>query len=413
MGKAKETMSGAVNTVSAGVTAASKHPKFKKYLIIGLAALACIAAVFALISNMGKTVDLGKYVVVTYDGYDEYGTATASLDWEALFKKYGDNITYTRKAKGMAQKTSAMEYLMTVVSYKVDKTSDLSNGEEIHVTFTVPSNINEILKCKIKADDLTIKVKGLEALTEIDPFADLTVTFSGVDGEGTAEYSYSGFGLGTRDFSIDNSYDLSEGQTVKITVDEYSIEWLAKDYGLKPTVTEKEYTVEGLGHYLASASELSDKDKTTIEENAQYWVNDYINSNWSLNKVKLISTTAVGNYVQVAKDASTWPVSEYAVVFKILSQISGENDTTENVTQYMSVSYRNIVINSDGTATFYADDHTLSSNNFRVEVKYGDSFWEYNSYYYRGYTNVNDLKDGEVIRDTDRYDYEWNVSEAA
>ena len=412
MGKAKEKMSNAVNTVSEGVSSASKRPNFKKYLIFGVAALALITVVVVVLSSIGKTVDLGKYIYVTFDGYDEYGTAQVSFDWEAVMKKYGDDISYTRKAKGMAQKTSAFEYLMSSVTYKVDKTTDLKNGDEIHITINVPSNIEDILNCKIKYDDITIPVKGLEALTEVDPFADLTVTFSGVNGEGQADYSYNGFGLSYYDFNIDRSYGLSEGDTVKITVDEYSVESLAEDYGMKPTATEKEYTVEGLGHYLTSASELSDDDRQTIEENARVKVNDYVKSRWDLDKVTLISCTPVGNYVQTSK-SSDYTQSQFAVVFKVISQIHEENNTTQDVTEYISVTYFDIVINADGTATFSADYTSLSDNYFTVEVQYGESVWDCGYYDYRGFTNTNDMKDYELINETDSFNYEWNVDEAA
>jgi len=92
-------------------------------------------------------------------------------------------------------------------------------------------------------------------IPKTDPFALITVTFSGVNGDGEAEIVY----LTDTDSEVDPraiSYHispqryLSEGDTVTVTAD-------SDEYALSPTT--KRYTVEGLETCLKDLDGLSDK----------------------------------------------------------------------------------------------------------------------------------------------------------
>ena len=61
-------------------------------IIGGCIAIIAIIAIIFIGMNSGKAIDLNKYVVMEAEGYDGYGTVSASIDWEAIEKKYGHNL---------------------------------------------------------------------------------------------------------------------------------------------------------------------------------------------------------------------------------------------------------------------------------------------------------------------------------
>lgn len=83
----------------------------------------------------------------------------------------------------------------------------------------------------------------------VDPFENISVNFSGVNGSGRAEIVYNGAKNGKIDYDIDPDDDLSVGDVVTVKAS-------SSDYRLSPSV--KSFTVEGLDMYLTDLDALSD-----------------------------------------------------------------------------------------------------------------------------------------------------------
>ena len=74
-----------------------KLPK-KTWIVIGVV-FAILVVIICLLCGMKTTVNLDNYLVIRTDGYDGYGTAYATLDWDAIEAKYGKKIFYYTKDK--------------------------------------------------------------------------------------------------------------------------------------------------------------------------------------------------------------------------------------------------------------------------------------------------------------------------
>lgn len=64
---------------------ASLPKKYKVGVGIGIAA---IVVILIAVANLNSTINLNNYVTVTFEGYDGYGKATATIDWNKILDKY-------------------------------------------------------------------------------------------------------------------------------------------------------------------------------------------------------------------------------------------------------------------------------------------------------------------------------------
>ena len=382
---------------------------------IALAVICLLVMIFGYVSNSisNHTIDLNKYTTVTFEGYDGYGTADVEIDWKAIEERYGEYISLTKSAKealgGWADYYEPVEALELFVDCSLDKWNKLANGEDVSLSFGIDEEYGKALNCKLKFKDVSVKVDGLDAVASVDPFEKLSVSFSGVDGYGYMNMEYNGPVFSDYDFEVVDAYNLSNGDEIKVVFSSDVTKYVGSE-GVVPSVTEKAYTVEGLGHYMAALNELPEKDVETLSENSRLVVDKYVGGFSSATTVESIK--CLGTYFQFAKDASNRDHNYYGVVYKITGHIQPEEDVAaEAFANYVSVEYPNIIIQGDGTASYSYDYSTLTESYYSKRVQYGDNYWDYHTYYFYGFTNLNDLKDYHVLTSTDRYDYEWAVEE--
>ena len=240
----------------------------KKKVIIACAAAAAAAAVFigGFAMNGTTTIDLNEYLSVTYNGYDGYGTAEVTFDTEALADDYEEQLE-----KAYSKNSSALEKLLGTtadsvgmnvyaemlesycISFEADCTDDLSNGDEITVTWTCDDETAEdMFGCSLDYSTCKFTVDGLKEAETFDPFEDIEVSFTGTDTEGKAKYKINSSADEAAEgltYHFNHSSNLSNGDTVTLTatcsaddVEAYCVE----NYGVVPSALEKTYTVAGL-----------------------------------------------------------------------------------------------------------------------------------------------------------------------
>lgn len=102
----------------------------------------------------GKTIDLDHYLTVDIEGYDGYGTATATIDWNAIEKKYGSKIEFTDAARkeygGILNLTTPMATLENSVYVMIDNQSGLSNDDTVTYSWVISDDVDKYLTCKVK-----------------------------------------------------------------------------------------------------------------------------------------------------------------------------------------------------------------------------------------------------------------------
>lgn len=273
--------------------------KKNKFIFPGIAAIIVIAiALYMVIGAMGKQIKLIDYMKIEVTGYNGYGELEYRLDRNTLgfrslgekdFKAYGDCseeklseaqrealINKYQKNETLRKKANKFTSSIIVnVELPEGKSSrSLSNGDVIKFELVYDEAAAKDLDLTIKSTTLEYTVSGLGEIAEYDLLKNFTVSFDGYDGIGEAELYCNKSEIVTvgdltfetevdTDFIryrdkegytrtiylyIDNDYNLSNGDTVRVYSSVDSEDYLAS-YGVKLANFSKDITVDGLSGY--------------------------------------------------------------------------------------------------------------------------------------------------------------------
>lgn len=390
--------------VNDAVNQVKKLPK--KVLFGGIGAIIAIIAIVVAVLTATPTINLDKYTTVSYSGYDTYGTATVTVDWDKIEKDYKGKIKYTSKAKDSLNQLGTLGQLATsydpvnelsaLVSYSLDKNSQLSNGDKVKVTWKVDNTLEDYLKCNIKYNnDKEYKVEGLEELKKVDIFKNVTVTFSGLSGEGEAKVEYKDDDLSYY-LTVDKTYDLSNGDEVTISMSDDLIQTFAEKYGQLPKKSSKKYTVEGLGEYVTKKSQITEDFTKEAKAQADDVMKAKAADAKTNNKVTDVTYEYVGDYLEVRKDtADSWYSSHsnyYGLVYKV---VGSSADATTSL--YMVVQFNDVLVNDAGECSVDFNDYDMPHAD---GVSVGNTW----AFLY-GYETLDGLKNG-LDSDAENYTYE-------
>lgn len=220
----------------------------------GVAAMLAALAMAVVLTACGAKVDLKQYVTAEFDGANEHADIRVTVDYNAI----AEAVNKSNKGNGSLADSLNAQTLSNAISYSCDKAENISNGDTVTVTFTVPEELTKSYDFSVTNTTMTFKAENLPLLSKIDAFADINVHFSGSAPFGTASVennSGSDF-LQQVSFQLDKTENLSNGDTVTVTAvyDDY----LTETYGCIPESDTKTYTVEGLDSYVTSFDGLPD-----------------------------------------------------------------------------------------------------------------------------------------------------------
>jgi|GEM_PF-5685544 len=226
--------------------AEGKKNSGKKLLIVGAAAVAVIAVLAAFLLLKLKTIKLMDYAEINFSGVDGYASAEGGFSY--------DLHDYIYEALGDAEKetsaglTAGGEYAAVIRAAEVtlDKSNDISNGDEIKMTVKISDDYKGSFK--LKGGEKTFKAEDLTEAELVDMFKGVTVNFDGIDGEGSAKVEVNNDYKGVTYTIKDYRTTLSNGDVVTVVVRPNSgdFKYYANQYGLYTEETEKEVTVSGL-----------------------------------------------------------------------------------------------------------------------------------------------------------------------
>lgn len=195
---------------------------------------------------------------LSFDGHDGTGTASVITNDNELIEKLIGEEPSSDNEEAFGQwfaQYVIYETHVKNISVKISAESNLSNGDEITVTVTVP----EFLTDKIKNASKTYVVTNLPELQKVDILSMLEITFRGVSGEASArvEYSAEHDYLSRLNYSVSpSSFDLSNGDAVTITLSDAYIQYLAEEYNIVPTERVRMEIVSGLSEYVMIPDQL-------------------------------------------------------------------------------------------------------------------------------------------------------------
>ncbi len=161
-----------------------------------------------------------------------------------------------------------------------------------------------------------------------DPFEGVNVTFSGIDGMGTAEITFSNKKNSDINYKLSKDNNLSEDEEIKIRVSSENYR-----FGQR----EKTYKVEGLLKYLSKLEDISESQRKTINEKSSALLRQDVENGYSfegtiteLTPYKFyLGTKSKGNYL--------------FDIFKIKIKTS----TGKVFEKYVVAEYENIIITDD------------------------------------------------------------------
>ena len=338
-------------------------------------------------------VDPFDSIEVKFEGFDTNGNAAINV-------LYGDDNFY-----------------MSHLWCECDKTYDLSNGDTITITLNLNSwtydSVEELCyENGYKPFELTktYTVEGLTELQEIDIFDYVTVTFSGIDGDGYADasldYDNAPDCFADMDLSIDYDYRLTNGDTIVVTpyvwwndVDDYLV-----DYGYIPKTMEKSYTVSGLGSYVVSVDQLPDDFFATVdaagralfaEQEVQYWSEKMTMKSMELQNAYLLTYMYDDYWYNVGPNG-------IALIYKNILEVT-EDDEVYPVEFYSTVWFETAILAEDGTVT-------VGNSNAYVDYGYYSFDAGYNWYSVTGFATYEEAYDDFVGYYADSYNVtEWVV----
>lgn len=375
-----------------------------------------IAIIIAVMMNTNTSINLNEYVEVSFDGYDGYGHAYVTIDWDEIQNKYGSEVSYTKNAKsrygGTLAYTPFVEIMKRYVSISdPDQAVELSNGDHVIYTWSVDEEeLSQYLDCKITYKDMSVTVSGLEKIDEFDPFENLSVAFSGIEPDGYVMTEYSGDILSDYDFYCEQESGLKNGDVITVYLRSGDAGFYVENYGKLPTATEKEYTVEGLGRYASKLSEVDEGSMAQIQGKAGSIVSDYI-SGWPRDATE-DSVSYIGAYLEVANGADSSIHNVLGVIYKIDSHVQASDDYEPvQADVYYDIRFYNMLITGDGRCEIDLDYYDTPDDRFVKEAYYGDDLFDKNSYYFYGYDLLNKLVQKRNSDCQNRYTIEWNVSD--
>ena len=234
----------------------SKQKKILVWLIVSVAIAACVAGFICF--KQTHTIDLNQYLTIGYEGYNGYAEPVVILDAKALERDYGgrmqdppESLWKESDTKGVSDRVASFCERYKDVPYGgyVYADGDVKNGNIVHYRGTDRTSYDEYFGCWVKSESFDIAAKGIKGLDDADPFEGLKIQTTGGNSEAVAEVNTnlmkSPFCY--IDFQLSKSTYLSNGDTIRVTIPESDLEWLASENdGYKPKKTSQKFKVTGL-----------------------------------------------------------------------------------------------------------------------------------------------------------------------
>ena len=242
--------------------AATQHSHARAHKILAGKTIAGAAIVIVLVlfvlflTGSRKSIDLNKYVDVSFSGYNGYGTASVLFDRERFYQDNSGKLKF-KNANSVTRYMDPVEMVLyTCIDGHLNENKQLSNGDRVVYSWNCQDEeAKELYGVTLKHSDISFKVKGLEKAESFDAFSDISLHFTGGNGIGVAELENMAAPESPAQnlhYLVEPNSGLSNGDTVTVSVSygRYSASDLAsamiRDYGMTPMQTEKQFQVGGL-----------------------------------------------------------------------------------------------------------------------------------------------------------------------
>ena len=431
----KSESEGNVDASNTAVHALPKKPGSGKAAAVAAAAVVLLAAGGFMYSKLSNTLNINKYITVTFEGYDGYGRAHVELNSDELYKDWGKKLKIKDKTMKKNCENALSQYgssysdygiygisgdvkdslgymvLMAGIEnrYQLDQSSQLTNGDAVVLSWDVQDiytangekSVEDILGIKLKADKKDFKVDGLEEVGTFDAFANVEVSFSGIAPHG--EVSITDNNKMNLDIECSQKAGLSDGDTITLTISNNNMTKIVETCGGIPETLVKEYTVSGLNSYVQSIASISDDMMNQMIAQGENILRAKAASDWG-NQKTLRSIAYQGCYLLKARyPEKVNTQNDIGLVYQMTANVT-DNDFTQDITYFCYVAFEDLVNDGDGVTTVDMSDYDIS----RSQVKLSRGWWSWSFY---GSQTLEDLKNEFVTANLDQYDSEESFAQ--
>lgn len=269
----------------------------------------------------------------------------------------------------------------------ISKSTGLSNGDVI--TLTIPDTLISDYRWQgynLVPASIECTVSDLSVPEEVDAFSGVELYFYGSSPYITVDVEtwYSDYNFY---YEYDDSGYFANGDTITLTIPEYSIEEALDYYNIIPKETSKTFTISGQPVMIMSLNDADESAWTDLYSEYETSLADSISSGWE-NSDSLQSVTAIGHAVAV-EDVS-WAPDTYAFTFY---EVAVDPMDSDPFSYYYYVQHENLQLESDGTLYSSYDSEPYGYSFWGSA--YGDCFIV-DDLYYIGFQTIDELLDATV-----------------
>lgn len=337
-------------------------------------------------------IDLNSYLKYEVTGYNGYGKVDVSFAFIDFFE---DNESYF--------KNESIDCVYFPDPTVEDK--NLSNGDKYEIKWndSAVANFAKEYGMKLKYQNITETVSGLEEIKKVDIFEGVEIEYDGI-----APYAKAHIKNNSKykeiNYALSNTNGIANGDKITVTASTYGNidDYLIKE-GCIAESTTKEYLVEGLSHYVAELSEINQKIDDSIYDN----VKDKLTAEFASTDGKevLNSVEFIGNYLLTPKKTD----SEIPIYLYYVYKINASNTEISDFTYYYYAKFSNPIVLEDGTCSIDTLDFKVPESGWFTSELYKPI--SDGKYAYGGYGNIDSLFNKCVASNVDKYKYESTVNE--
>lgn len=315
--------------------------------VLAIAVIGITVLLVLLLGSSKTTIDLNERTHITLTGFNGEGVLSASMDTDDAYTAFFETV-----------------------DVEFSKSTNLTNGDEVTITYTYDKKVAKEYKIKVKVADMHYTVGNLvdaKPVSKNELFDGVDVSF-----EGIAPMVEATLVTNKNEFSDIVSYEIiggqqyyDEGDTVKVRAIFDEEELAEKDYVAEVTSEQciKEYVVEDVDRYVTDIDEITDEMMASLKKEALSLFTDaneygmrifcdaglvpvYIDKKTTF---KWNSPNYISSYLNVLKDESFGKTGTHVNDIKlcyesVISQADGKACKAEVV-----VRYENIIVRADGT----------------------------------------------------------------
>ena len=386
--------------------------------------LVLVVGIALMLTGKTKTIDLSTYTSVSYEGYNGYGKAELQFDRERFLSDWRKKIRFGRGRLARSYKRAARgddpadflyeRFLEVSADLDTKERTDLKNGDSVQLHWSLDKDddrdIRKTFGVKLKHEDQSFTVEGLEEIRTFDPFAQIALRLDGTSPNGRASLEIQDDSNFIRELTIelDKRDDLKNGDSVTASIDEERVSYFIQKHGIAPSPLKKEYKIENLAAY-------AEKDSEVPEELLEKMKKDTVDKlqaelAWQSNSgVSYSGAEYIGNYFLNAKKEGR-SGNRMVLVYKVTANVKfPEAGFDQNFNYYYYGSFSQILLKPDGS---YSIDSYFSTPTNYVQFDTGVKFLGISRILdFNGFQTLEELKTEAVTRGVDSYTVEEHINE--